>query len=128
MRENKNSGVFVKYTLTDNTTVFKPVYRWMLGDWTACSKTCGGGIQKRVPVCRQESKGLVDEELCWSFARNEPPNEKQRTCNEDLCPSHWRIFQWQLCPVTCRHIGSFFIYSSYLKICNCFYFFIFKYR
>lgn len=110
VRDKKNPGIFVNYTLTDNTTVFEPVYKWTLGDWTACSKTCGGGSQKRVPVCQQESKGVVDEDLCWSAATNEQPNEKQRTCNEDPCPSHWWVGQWQPCPVTCRHKGTRFIF------------------
>lgn len=108
--DQKNPGISVSYTLTDNTTVFEPVYVWKLGEWTACSKTCGGGIQKRIPVCRQESKGIVHDNLCWSSAVNTQPNEIQRTCNEDRCPFHWLIGQWKLCPVTCRHKSKLKIY------------------
>lgn len=101
LRSEKNPGILVKYTLTDNTTTFEPVFEWALGEWTACSKTCASGIQKRFPVCQQLGKGLVDEDNCWTDAENERPNEKQRTCNEDPCPTHWYVGQWHICPETC---------------------------
>lgn len=83
-----------------------PEFYWKLGDWTACSATCGGGIQRRLPLCYEENKDVVEEENCWSNANNEPPDEKVRVCNEDPCPAHWWIGPWQMCPVTCKQEGK----------------------
>lgn len=83
-----------------------PVFNWKLGDWTACSRTCGGGFQHRVPICIQLNRGLVDEENCWSNAEDERPNEKSRICNEDPCHAHWWVGPWQLCPITCKMKGA----------------------
>lgn len=77
-----------------------------MGDWTACSRTCGGGFQHRVPICIQQNRGLVDEENCWSNAEDDRPNEKSRVCNEDPCHAHWWIGPWQLCPITCKMKGD----------------------
>lgn len=103
--KNKNPGIKYEYTLSANDTM-PPVYYWKLGDWAACSATCGGGIQQRLPICYKENKGVVDEEHCWSNAEEDRPNKKVRICNEDPCPAHWWIGPWQLCPVTCKRHGK----------------------
>ena len=103
--KNKNSGIKYEYTLSSNSTKV-PVYYWKLGDWTACSATCGGGVQHRFPQCHQEHRGIVDEENCWSNANSTRPEEKVRVCNEDSCPAHWWVGPWQLCPVTCKKHGE----------------------
>lgn len=51
------------------------------------------------------SKGIVDEENCWSNAEGTRPTEKTRHCNEDPCPANWWVGPWQLCPVTCKKHG-----------------------
>lgn len=88
------------------------MYYWKLGDWSACSATCGGGIQQREPMCWEDIKGAVDDELCWTNAENDPPNKKVRVCNEDPCqnPPKWWIGPWQLCSVTCRRNGNLLIF------------------
>lgn len=96
-----------------------PVYNWKLGDWSACSATCGGGVQQRLPICYDSTKGIVDDDYCWESAENELPNKKHRICNDVPCPAHWWTGPWQLCPVTCRRHGkqlkSFFLFYSNLK-------------
>lgn len=101
---HKNVGLRYEYTLSSNATQADPVYSWKLGDWTACSKTCGGGLQHRIPVCYQ--KGIVDEDLCWANAKNRRPTQIQQQCNDVVCPAHWWIGPWQLCPVTCKTRGT----------------------
>lgn len=58
MRGKKNGGLKYEYTLSANSTLV-PVYYWQLGDWAACSATCGGGKQRRLPICIQENKGTL---------------------------------------------------------------------
>lgn len=103
--KSKNPGIRFEYTLPANESK-EPVYHWKLGDWSACSATCDGGIQQREPVCIESVKGIVDDEFCWSSAENDQPNKKLRVCNQVPCPAHWWIGPWQLCPVTCRRHGK----------------------
>ncbi|KAG4065960.1 hypothetical protein HA402_006678 [Bradysia odoriphaga] len=105
VRGKKNGGIKYEYTLSANSTLV-PVYYWQLGEWAACSATCGGGKQRRLPICIQDNKGVVDEENCWSNAEGTRPTEKTRHCNEDPCPCHWWVGPWQLCPVTCKKHGQ----------------------
>lgn len=60
MRSKKNPGVKFEYTLSANSTLV-PKYIWKLGDWTACSATCGGGTQRRISICYQEDKGYINK-------------------------------------------------------------------
>lgn len=106
--KSKNPGIRYEYTLTANETK-EPVYYWKLGDWSACTATCGGGIQQREPICFESVKGIVDEEFCWSNAENDQPTKKTRACNDLPCPAYWWVGPWQLCPVTCRRQGKFFL-------------------
>lgn len=57
VRGKKNGGIKYEYTLSANSTLV-PVYYWQLGEWAACSATCGGGKQRRLPICIQENKGM----------------------------------------------------------------------
>lgn len=103
--KSKSPGLKYEYTLSTKMSK-APEFTWRLGDWTACSATCGGGTQRRSPFCHEEDKGLVDEENCWSNDESPRPDEKVRVCNEDPCPVHWWVGPWQLCPVTCRRHGK----------------------
>lgn len=67
---------------------------WFLGEWASCSKTCGGGIQKRDVMCldsyRRPSKDCVDE--------LRPASSQQ--CALHSCPS-WELGNWSECSRTC---------------------------
>lgn len=101
VRGKKNPGIKYEYTLAANSTV-EDSFTWKLGDWAACSATCGGGKQRRISTCFQADKGTVDDENCWSNANNTRPSEMTRMCNKEPCPAHWWVGPWQLCPVTCK--------------------------
>lgn len=85
-------------------------YLWVLGEWSQCSATCGGGVQHRKPLCQETltsqvtsvvdgTSTIVDESLCDP---GEEPDPLMRTCKDETCPSHWWIGPWQSCPVTCK--------------------------
>lgn len=103
---NKNPNIRFEYTLAShNMKPFK--YNWNLGDWSACTATCGGGTQQRPTICIDENKSIVEDELCWADNDSDRLKELTRVCNDDPCPAHWWVGPWQLCPVTCRELGNY---------------------
>lgn len=69
-------------------------YRWRYGQWNSCSKSCGGGTQRRQVVC-------VDNLDSKSRACNPQlrPPETQR-CNTEECPK-WVTSDWTKCDQDC---------------------------
>ena len=68
-------------------------YRWRIGDWTDCSKTCGGGYQMRSVVCVQQVETTIQEVRPHDHC----PGQRPRTrlpCNKDKCPPHWATDGW----------------------------------
>jgi hypothetical protein len=66
-------------------------------DWTGCSKTCGGGIQKRIRTYTQPQYGGAHVDGYQTL-------EETRACNLDPCPvpgvlSSWS--EWSNCSKTC---------------------------
>ena len=62
--------------------------RWMYGQWSACSVTCGAGIRYRTAVCVDSESNTLSDEKCSSV---EP--EKTQKCERDICPT-WRTGDW----------------------------------
>lgn len=85
------------------------VFYWKLSDFTTCSKTCGGGIQHRHPVCYKVLDGIVEDKHCWANAQNKKPDKIGRSCNNEKCPAYYWVGPWQPCPVTCQRNGKFLI-------------------
>ncbi|XP_077545938.1 ADAM metallopeptidase with thrombospondin type 1 motif A isoform X1 [Haemaphysalis longicornis] len=69
-------------------------YRWRFGQWGTCSRSCGGGTQRRQVVCvdNLESKSNACNELL------RPPETQH--CNTEDCPS-WSLGEWTPCDQEC---------------------------
>ncbi|GBN00184.1 hypothetical protein AVEN_161032-1, partial [Araneus ventricosus] len=65
---------------------------WQIGEWSACSQSCGGGTQFRLVFCHQSKEGstvLIPDEMC-----EEPKPVFMRACNvETPCPD-WVPGDW----------------------------------
>ncbi|OXB66719.1 hypothetical protein ASZ78_013110 [Callipepla squamata] len=55
---------------------------WIVGNWSECTVSCGGGIQQRTVKCRNiESNETEDDSMCVDKPK---PTEHQR-CNQQEC-------------------------------------------
>lgn len=82
-------------------------YKWHVEDWGDCSKSCGGGIQRRKKICA--GKDMIS--TSWKLCKEEPPITRKR-CNTNSCPrrntnvsvaSVWGVSSWSRCSRTCGH-------------------------
>ena len=104
------------------------ISRWEYGDWSQCTRSCGGGIRYRTVHCwRMIIPGLdssVSNSLCNET--ESPPATEQ--CAEEPCGPQWETSDWSevsltlghqlksgLCHYTLRPIGEsegvFFTYA-----------------
>ncbi|KAL8616635.1 hypothetical protein ACOMHN_031617 [Nucella lapillus] len=76
--------------------------RWRIGDFGACSTTCGGGMMSREVSCIQEVSLLVSKVLTLpDFMCQKPVPQRARQCNTQFCPADWATGFWSECSVTC---------------------------
>ena len=75
-------------------SLFVPIDRWVLSDWSSCSATCGDGIQTRDLTCKQEISATltmrVNEAACLNAAPSLP---RVRSCNLGAC-AKWQASEW----------------------------------
>lgn len=55
---------------------------WLLGEWSACSKTCGRGFRKRLLRCIGHDGRMLSHESCSSIDRPRPLLD---LCNQTPC-------------------------------------------
>ena len=71
--------------------------QWSFGEWTSCSKTCGGGEQTRTVKCYHAKSGKkMDDSKCGE----KKTNMIMQSCNIAPCPQ-WHIGDWSPCSVSC---------------------------
>ncbi|ETE68767.1 ADAMTS-like protein 1, partial [Ophiophagus hannah] len=80
--------------------LYHPLPRWESTPWTACSSSCGGGIQSRTVSCVEEDiQGLVSSVEEWKCMYT-PRMAIVQPCNIFDCPK-WLAQEWSPCTVTC---------------------------
>ena len=71
--------------------------QWSFGEWSPCSKSCGGGVQERSVKCQHFKSGKDMED---SKCGNKNVSLTTSSCNLQSCPV-WEVGDWSSCSVTC---------------------------
>ncbi|XP_032366843.1 ADAMTS-like protein 1 isoform X1 [Etheostoma spectabile] len=80
--------------------LYHPLPRWESSPWTACSTSCGGGIQSRSVSCVEEDmQGTITPTEEWKCLYS-PKTAILQPCNAFDCPT-WMAQEWSPCTVTC---------------------------
>ncbi|KAM3857602.1 ADAMTS-like protein 1 [Diretmus argenteus] len=80
--------------------LYHPLPRWESSPWTACSTSCGGGIQSRSVSCVEEDmQGIITPTEEWKCLYS-PKTAILQPCNTYDCPT-WLAQEWSPCTVTC---------------------------
>ncbi|XP_035771708.1 ADAMTS-like protein 2, partial [Neolamprologus brichardi] len=81
--------------------------RWETSGWSACSRTCGEGVQYRIVRCwKMLSPGFdssVYDSLCLSHDLHKPANRK--VCHGQSCGPQWEVSGWSECSARCGSRG-----------------------
>uniref|UniRef100_A0A8C7DLT8 ADAM metallopeptidase with thrombospondin type 1 motif 6 n=1 Tax=Oncorhynchus kisutch TaxID=8019 RepID=A0A8C7DLT8_ONCKI len=81
-----------------NTELCPP--EWFIGDWSACGKTCDGGIRTRTVLCIRKMGPAEEETLEDSHCLTHRPIERE-ACNNQSCPPQWITLDWSECTPRC---------------------------
>ncbi|XP_030635061.1 ADAMTS-like protein 1 [Chanos chanos] len=80
--------------------LYHPLPRWESSPWTACSTSCGGGVQSRSVSCVEEDmQGTITPTEEWKCLYA-PKTPILQSCNTFDCPT-WLAQEWSPCTVTC---------------------------
>ncbi|XP_051991912.1 ADAMTS-like protein 1 isoform X1 [Xyrauchen texanus] len=80
--------------------LYHPLPRWESSPWTACSTSCGGGVQSRSVSCVEEDmQGNINPTEEWKCLYA-PKTPILQPCNTYDCPT-WLAQEWSPCTVTC---------------------------
>ncbi|KAI9551632.1 hypothetical protein GHT06_021967 [Daphnia sinensis] len=83
-----------------------PCPTWSSGEWSSCSKSCGGGTQTRPVTCRDHLGQTLPDHRCHPAGRP----EYSQSCHTDPCPTEppvpektykWKTAAWTTCSKTC---------------------------
>ncbi|CAH1115336.1 unnamed protein product [Psylliodes chrysocephalus] len=69
--------------------------RWNYSQWSECSKTCGGGIQRRTAKCIDDRNTPIDDSYC-----NNSEMITEQICNTENCPV-WTLADTSSCSRSC---------------------------
>ncbi|XP_055643965.1 A disintegrin and metalloproteinase with thrombospondin motifs 7 [Toxorhynchites rutilus septentrionalis] len=88
-----------------NTTIFsstvKPLrkrkFLWKVIGFSACSKSCGGGVQQPVIKCVREAPTRIFSPKRCAHLTQPVLNENVLRCNTQPCPAYWKLSEWSEC-------------------------------
>ncbi|XP_050319289.1 thrombospondin type-1 domain-containing protein 4 isoform X2 [Bactrocera neohumeralis] len=72
-------------------------FNWKVVGFSACSKTCGGGIQTPIVRCVRENPVRYYSQRRCMHSEKPMLNENLLRCNTQPCPAYWRIEDWSEC-------------------------------
>ncbi|OWF56393.1 A disintegrin and metalloproteinase with thrombospondin motifs 18-like [Mizuhopecten yessoensis] len=75
--------------------------RWFTEPWGDCTKSCGGGKQKRRVFCRQKISQKEDRRVSKRRCDKNIRPAKKIACNTQECPPAWHMKKWSECSTTC---------------------------
>lgn len=92
LKKEKSKNKTLILNSTKNKVVVKswPGWPFLLRQ---CSRTCGGGVQKRDVLCKQRMADGSFLELPETFCSASKPTSQQ-ACKKDDCPSEWLLSDW----------------------------------
>ncbi|KAK2582675.1 hypothetical protein KPH14_004950 [Odynerus spinipes] len=73
--------------------------KWISGEWSKCSASCGGGIRTRSVFCTEEN-GNETTKLPEHKCSGTHKPRVQESCNIISCPM-WETGQWSECSASC---------------------------
>ncbi|XP_022252622.1 papilin-like [Limulus polyphemus] len=97
--QEKNPGIKYEYSVSKAVRSTQPdTYSWTFEEFGTCSRTCGGGFQRRSVRCvRTNGFKVVPEYLCDPLLMP----STNRTCNKEACPARWFTGEWGNCSRLC---------------------------
>ncbi|XP_041376065.1 A disintegrin and metalloproteinase with thrombospondin motifs 16-like isoform X2 [Gigantopelta aegis] len=75
--------------------------RWVPDQWHRCTKSCGGGKQRRQISCKQKYSLNKERKIKRRFCKHLPKPAKKRRCNNHECPPAWHVGKWSKCSASC---------------------------
>jgi len=88
-------------TQTCNTQLCSD-FHWMIGVWSTCPVSCGGGQITRSVICHDMALGDNAPAVNSSYCANQVRPIDTDTCAEQACPTYvWFVGSYGSCPVTC---------------------------
>ncbi|XP_065091217.1 A disintegrin and metalloproteinase with thrombospondin motifs 7 isoform X1 [Ochlerotatus camptorhynchus] len=98
-------------TILNNTlpsSTSKPLrkrkFLWKVVGFSACSKSCGGGIQQPIIKCVREAPTRVFSPKRCAHLAQPVLNEHLLRCNTQPCPAYWKLSEWSECD--CEHMTT----------------------
>uniref|UniRef100_A0A914X678 Uncharacterized protein n=1 Tax=Plectus sambesii TaxID=2011161 RepID=A0A914X678_9BILA len=99
---NKHSAIQYEFSVPLEENV---PYMYRPGVWSACSVTCGKGVETRDPICIETAtQQRVRDEICDENNATKPLSN--RTCETINCEAEWFEGEWEECSHTCGNLGS----------------------
>jgi hypothetical protein len=66
---------------------------WKFTDWSHCTVSCGGGIQRMQVFCVEQEAGIVEDHYCNKIPK---PDDKINACNDHICPAMYVLSSFVL--------------------------------